>query len=102
MPIEFVPEDAFGRSGYVIPRDQFEQITAALTLPDLAARAFIPFVLPACVWVAWSDADAVEALSAMRHNGASRMMVVDDGKLVGIISLKDMMKWLSLKMDLEE
>ncbi|WP_438361540.1 prepilin peptidase [Palleronia pontilimi] len=30
-------------------------MTAALTLPDLAARAFIPFVLPVCVWVAWSD-----------------------------------------------
>jgi Zn-dependent protease/predicted transcriptional regulator len=47
------------------------------------------------------DADAVEALSGMRRNGASRMMVVDEGKLVGIISLKDMVKWLSLKMDLE-
>jgi Zn-dependent protease/CBS domain-containing protein len=46
--------------------------------------------------------DAVEALSLMRRNGASRMMVVDEGKLVGIISLKDMMKWLSLKMELEE
>ena len=46
-------------------------------------------------------ADAVEALSAMRRNGSSRMMVVDKGKLVGIISLKDMVKWLSLKMDLE-
>jgi CBS domain-containing protein len=48
-----------------------------------------------------SRSDAVEALSAMRRNGSSRMMVVDEGKLVGIISLKDMMKWLSLKMDLE-
>jgi Zn-dependent protease/predicted transcriptional regulator len=46
--------------------------------------------------------DAVEALSAMRRNRASRMMVVDESKLVGIISLKDMMKWLSLKMELEE
>jgi predicted transcriptional regulator len=29
-------------------------------------------------------------------------MVLEDGKLVGIIALKDMMKFLSLKMDIEK
>jgi len=32
---------------------------------------------------------------------ASRLMVVDKGELVGVIALKDMMKLLSLKLDLE-
>lgn len=48
------------------------------------------------------DADAVEALSAMRRNGASRLMVVDQNKLIGIISLKDMLEFLNLKVELDQ
>ncbi len=46
--------------------------------------------------------DAVKALSAMRKSGNSRLMVVENGKLVGIIALKDMLDFLSLKIDLDE
>jgi len=45
--------------------------------------------------------DAVEALSAMHRTGNSRLMVVEGNRLVGVIALKDMLQWLSLKMDLE-
>jgi Zn-dependent protease/CBS domain-containing protein len=48
------------------------------------------------------DEDAMKALSTMRKNHASRLMVAKDDKLVGMISLKDMMGLLSLKIDLEE
>lgn len=48
------------------------------------------------------DEDAMQALSIMRKNRASRLMVAEDDKLVGMISLKDMMGLLSLKIDLEE
>jgi Zn-dependent protease/CBS domain-containing protein len=48
------------------------------------------------------DDDALKALSVMNRTGNSRLMVVDDGKLVGIIAIKDMMRFFSLKMDLEE
>jgi Zn-dependent protease/CBS domain-containing protein len=48
------------------------------------------------------DEDAMQALSIMRKNRASRLMVAEDGKLIGMISLKDMMGLLSLKIDLEE
>lgn len=48
------------------------------------------------------DLDAVKALGRMRRDGNSRFMVVDDGRLVGILSLKDLLKFLSLKMELEE
>jgi Zn-dependent protease/predicted transcriptional regulator len=48
------------------------------------------------------DEDAVKALSKMNRSNASRLMVVENGKLVGMLSLKDMMKLLSLKVDLEE
>jgi Zn-dependent protease/CBS domain-containing protein len=48
------------------------------------------------------DADAIEALTTMYKSGNSRLMVVDGDKLVGILSLKDMMKFLSVKLDLEQ
>lgn len=47
------------------------------------------------------DADAMEALSAMNRTGESRLMVVDEGRLLGIVSLKDLLKFLSLKVELE-
>lgn len=47
------------------------------------------------------DADAVQALSAMRRNNASRLMVVENDRLVGIIALKDMLEFLSLKVELD-
>jgi len=47
------------------------------------------------------DADAVEALSRMSRTGQSRLMVVEDGRLLGIIALKDLLKFLALKVELE-
>ena len=49
-----------------------------------------------------AEADALEALSLMIRTGISRLMVVERGKLVGIIALKDLMRFLSLKLELEE
>jgi Zn-dependent protease/predicted transcriptional regulator len=46
-------------------------------------------------------ADTTEALAKMNRGGLSRLMVVDDGKLAGVIALKDIMRFLSLKLDLE-
>jgi Zn-dependent protease/CBS domain-containing protein len=47
------------------------------------------------------DADAVRALERMGQNRNSRLMVVERGKLVGILALKDMLDFLSIKLDLE-
>lgn len=47
------------------------------------------------------QADAVQALSKMSKGSASRLMVVDHGHLEGIIALKDMLKFLSNKVELE-
>lgn len=47
------------------------------------------------------DKDALEALSQMNRVKSSRLMVVDKGKILGMIALKDMMKFISLKLDLE-
>ncbi len=48
-----------------------------------------------------SDADAMEALSRMSRD-YPRMMVVDDGHLHGIIALRDLMRFFSLKIELED
>jgi CBS domain-containing protein len=45
--------------------------------------------------------DAMEALSLMNNTGNSRLMVVEGNKLLGVISLKDMLKFIALKLDLE-
>jgi Zn-dependent protease/predicted transcriptional regulator len=47
------------------------------------------------------DTDAVAALSLMSQTGRSRLMVVDHGKLAGIISLKDLLRFLATRLELE-
>lgn len=48
-----------------------------------------------------SHADAMRALAKMNQTGNSRLLVVEENHLVGIVTLKDMLKFLSLKIDLE-
>ena len=47
------------------------------------------------------DDDAVRALAKMTGSRTSRLMVTSGEKLVGILSLKDLMAFFSLKMELE-
>jgi Zn-dependent protease/CBS domain-containing protein len=49
-----------------------------------------------------SGEDAVKALSRMSQNNMSRLIVVDNGHLAGVITLKDMLRFLSLKVELED
>jgi Zn-dependent protease/predicted transcriptional regulator len=48
------------------------------------------------------DTDAINVLSKMKQTGQSRLMVVENGKLVGVITLKDMLNFISLKVELEQ
>jgi Zn-dependent protease len=48
------------------------------------------------------DADALEAISTMRRNGTSRLLVVEQSQLIGIIALKDMLEFLNLKVELDQ
>jgi Zn-dependent protease/CBS domain-containing protein len=47
------------------------------------------------------QADAMDALLKMHKGKVSRLMVVDSGRLVGMLALKDLLDLLSLKMALE-
>jgi len=48
-----------------------------------------------------ADTDAMEALSIMSRTGQTRLMVTEGEHLIGIITLKDMLRFFSLKLDLE-
>ena len=49
-----------------------------------------------------STNDAMGALTQMNRNGSSRLMVVDGDRLVGMLSLSDLLKFIFLKMELED
>ena len=47
------------------------------------------------------DADAMQALAVMRRTGQPRLMVVAGGRLVGLVTLKDLLRFFALKVELE-
>ncbi|KMQ49945.1 hypothetical protein CHISP_3159 [Chitinispirillum alkaliphilum] len=48
------------------------------------------------------DEDVVKALNTMNRTGNSRLIVIDSqGNLEGVVTLKDLMDFLSMKLDLE-
>lgn len=47
------------------------------------------------------NADAIQALTKMNRHGVSRMMVVENGQLQGIVSLKDLSRLIAVKLELE-
>lgn len=47
------------------------------------------------------DTDAIDAMKKMNETGLSRMLVMEAGCLVGVLSLKDLLKFLSLKIEFD-
>lgn len=73
-----------------LPRDEWERQTVG----SLAERCNPENTVRA-------DTDAMEALAQMSRSGVSRLMVVEDDRLLGILSLKDLLRFFSLKVELE-
>ena len=46
--------------------------------------------------------DATQALSIMARTGSDRLIVIEKGRIAGVITLKDLLKFLSLKLELEQ
>jgi Zn-dependent protease/CBS domain-containing protein len=46
--------------------------------------------------------DSMRAMSRMSSNESSRLMVVDGDQLVGIIALKDLLRFLSLRIEMDD
>lgn len=78
------------REAKQVPREEWDRVTVG----EVAVRCSAENTVRA-------DEDAVKALSIMKRTGNSRLMVTSNDHLVGIITLKDMMKLLALKLDLE-
>jgi CBS domain-containing protein len=49
-----------------------------------------------------SDTDMMDAMNRMNRSDHSRLLLVDDGRLSGVIALKDIMGYLSTHMDIED
>lgn len=66
-------------------------------------RRSVRDILSACAPDNTIDAgdDAMEAFGRMQRNGRGRLMVTRGDRLVGILALSDLMKLLSLRLDLE-
>jgi CBS domain-containing protein len=47
------------------------------------------------------DTASVEALKRMNQSGVSRLMVVDGGRFIAVVRLKDVMDFLSTKLEIE-
>lgn len=73
-----------------VPKDQWGQLTVGQVLD------------PSCEhYIIESHEDAMQALTRMTSQDVSRLMVVDDGRLAGMLTLKDLTKFMALKMELE-
>ncbi len=73
-----------------LPRDEWD----AHTVADVMQRDLKPVSIS-------PDADALKALGKMQRTGLSRLLVVEGDQLAGIVSLKDLLRFLHLKLELE-
>jgi len=73
-----------------IPREEWSQRTVGEVVQPCDDENSIP-----------PTTDALQALKRMTPDGRSRLLVVDDGQLRGVISLKDVSRLISLKLELE-
>lgn len=72
------------------PRAEWERRQVAEVMhPNVCAVSIAP------------DADALTALSKMQHTGLSRLLVTEGDHLVGIVSLKDLLRFLNMRLRLE-
>ena len=73
-----------------IPRGEWDRHTVAEVMRhDLTALTISP------------DADALDALSKMQRNGVTCLLVTAGDRLVGMIGLSDLLRFLDFKLDLE-
>ncbi len=73
-----------------VPREEWKNKTVGDIMSGCSPDNSVP-----------AHADAMDALKMMRSKDKSRILVMDGNELAGIITLKDMMDFISLKMDLE-
>jgi Zn-dependent protease/CBS domain-containing protein len=74
-----------------VPREEWDRHTVGeIMRQDTSAITISP------------RADAMQALSKMQATGSSRLLVTEGDRLLGIVSLKDLLRFLNLKLQLED
>jgi CBS domain-containing protein len=82
----FISTQALAR----VPREEWDRHTVGeLMRQDTSPIAISP------------HADAMQARSKMQATGSSRLLVTEEDRLLGIVSLKDLLRFLNLKLELE-
>lgn len=74
-----------------VPKDEWERRTAESVAAPCSRDNIVE-----------PETDAAKALSTMSRNHVSRLMVVDHGELVGVVALKDLLNFLTRKLELEK
>ena len=74
-----------------IPKEQWSRETVAEMAEKCPPEATIG-----------PETDAVKALAIMNQTGLSRLLVAENDRLMGILTLKDLLAFLSLKVELEQ
>lgn len=73
-----------------IPREEWPKHTVEEVLKPCSLQNSVP-----------PDADALAVLSKMSESGTSRMLVTDHDRLLAIVSIKDLLRFIASKLELE-
>jgi Zn-dependent protease/predicted transcriptional regulator len=73
-----------------VPRDEWDRVTVGAIAADCTAANTIS-----------PDADTLDALTQMNRTRSSRLLVMEGERLVGILTLKDLLRFLAVKIELE-
>jgi len=111
MPLDLLVEDYIYRTRHkMFPVVEDERVLGIVEFDELKkvpqaewTRRTVRDIMQPCTpdHVIGPTADALEAWSRMHRTGNGRLLVVHDGRLIGILSRRDLMTFLSLKFDLE-
>lgn len=112
LPLDrFVAEQLFAHGHDLFPVVEGERVLGSVGLKEVKAvprtdwpsRRTGEIMTPVrAELVIGPDAPALEALTQMQGQGLSRLLVVQQGRLAGIIALKDLIDLLTIKIALEQ
>jgi len=112
LPVERLIEDyVLGRRLKMVPVLEDGQLVGSVSLKEVKERPRADWpVLPVRDVLRPRSAEntvppqmpATEALSLMQRTGNSRLMIAEGDRLLGVVSLRDLMSYLALRMELDE
>ncbi len=96
--LKFLPVVADGRAAGHIGLKEVKSLTPIERSERPVGRALMPVSTENSIG---PQADAAAALEQMRRTGSTRLLVVENGRLAGVICLKDLLDYLTLRSELD-